>query len=110
MSLYKDYLSLLRLLDNNTNRFGMVDYDIQKALEFSKKCINLPNLDDTYSIECHKERGLAFMQFKRAIENKDTTLKWYDWHQLASKISPGLGGVDVMRNAYEHISPRSLRS
>ena len=105
MSLHKDYLSFLRLLDNNTNRFGMVDYDIQKALEYSQKFVTLPNPDIPWTIKVHKERGSAFMKFKCAIESKDTTLQWYDWHQLVSKISPGLGCVDVMRNAYEHVAP-----
>ena len=104
--MYKDYLSVLRKLDNNTNRFGMVEYDIQKALDFAKKCIISPKVGDHWSIEMHKERGNAYMNFKQAIENRDTTLQWYDWYQLASKISPGLGSVDIIATAYEHISPR----
>lgn len=101
---YNRFLPILRIVDNDTNRFGVVDYDIEKALKFAREFIHVPNLDDPHSVETHKDRGTAYIKFSQSLENRDTTIDWYEWHKMADNVCAGLGNVDTIRDAYEHLS------
>jgi hypothetical protein len=78
--------------------------DTIKALNFAYKCIYIPkDYNNEIQKSIHKRSVQGFLDFKHdIIQNEDKD--WYDWHQQASRISPGLGNVDTIAKGYSHYS------
>jgi hypothetical protein len=76
--------------------------DTKKCINFAKKMTE-DVLVSSFGEKVYQSRYQAFLRLEKAIKNKDSNT-FLEWHEMADRISPGLGSVDIMRKCYTPLS------